>query len=34
MGIAGTPAFLVNDHLIMGVLDSLEFDLAYGELQR
>ena len=34
LGISGTPAFLVNDRLFMGVLDSLEFDFTYQELRR
>lgn len=34
LGIVGTPAFLVNERLVMGVLDSLEFDLTYRELRR
>jgi len=33
LGIVGTPAFLVNDHLLMGVLDSLEFDRIYREVR-
>ena len=34
LGVSGTPAFLVNDRLSMGVLDSLAFDVAHGELLR
>ena len=34
LGISGTPAFLVNDRLFMGVLDSLEFDVTYREVRR
>lgn len=34
LAISGTPAFLVNDRLFMGVLDSLEFDLTYREVRR
>ena len=34
LGIAGTPAFVVNDRLSMGVLDSLAFDAANERLLR
>lgn len=33
LGIVGTPAFLVNGQLLMGVLDSLEFDRIYREVR-
>ncbi len=33
LGIVGTPAFLVNDHLLMGILDALEFDRIYREVR-
>lgn len=34
LGVPGTPAFLVNDRLFMGVLDSLAFDVTAREILR